>query len=299
MPVDYFSTPQAAGSYSAMVTPFTHQIPPGTVGDALALYDISLRYYVLSLHATRSPYAFHSVGSTIAVSAGAYVAVRGMPKRQAAEDFYLLNKLAKIAPIFYLANQPIQLCYRPSVRVPFGTGSASEKISAQLEASEPFLLYHPQTFSRLGELLSLARSWQADENVESLRQRAPQPLTSLELDRDEPWSCFAAASKQKCSTERLRYNFHSVFDGFRTMRFIHQLRDESLASVPWLQALTPRIGPVGPGATVQTIQTKLIDLERQNLQGIPVGPTLAGRTPNDGKIADISDGPDGPDGPDV
>ena len=44
----------------------------------------------------RSPYAFHTIGSTMAVSANHYAKVRGFPKREAGEDFYLLNKLAKV-----------------------------------------------------------------------------------------------------------------------------------------------------------------------------------------------------------
>lgn len=274
LPEDYFTTPEAAASCSAMLTPFDHQIPPGKMGEALRLYDISLRYYVLALHGAGSPYAFHSVGSTIAVAASAYASARGMPKRQAGEDFYLLNKLAKLAPIFPLDSQAIKLSYRPSVRVPFGTAAGSEKVLEGLESSLPFCLYHPQIFSRIGELMALARSWQCGEDAMALRQRAPHTLARLETDKAEPWSYFTSASKQKCSQQRMHYNFNCVFDGFRTLKLVHYLRDNGLPSQPWRAPLTTGLTTRSSEATAEEIQAQLISCERQRLRGIAVGPTL-------------------------
>jgi hypothetical protein len=78
---------------AAVVFPFWHE-PAGdaVLTRATALYELSLRYYVAGLAWAGSPYAFHTLGSATAVSAAAYAAVRGYPKREAAEDFYLLNK---------------------------------------------------------------------------------------------------------------------------------------------------------------------------------------------------------------
>ena len=46
-----------------------------------------MSYYVAGLAMAGSGYAHHSLGSTIAVHAKSYAAVRGYPKRSAGEDF--------------------------------------------------------------------------------------------------------------------------------------------------------------------------------------------------------------------
>ncbi|MDO9516157.1 MAG: glycosyltransferase family A protein, partial [Syntrophales bacterium] len=63
---------------------------------AICCYELFLRYYVLGLRYAGSPYAFHSIGSTMVCTAEGYATVRGMNKRRAGEDFYFLDKLAKI-----------------------------------------------------------------------------------------------------------------------------------------------------------------------------------------------------------
>ncbi|NQU04286.1 MAG: hypothetical protein HQ589_09075, partial [Syntrophaceae bacterium] len=63
---------------------------------AIICYEIFLRYYVMGLEYAGSRYAFHSIGSTMAFTAGGYATVRGMNRRKAGEDFYFLNKMAKV-----------------------------------------------------------------------------------------------------------------------------------------------------------------------------------------------------------
>ena len=93
LPEDYFSRLAILEpDCSAAIFPFWHE-PNGEsrVDRAAALYEIRLRYIQRGLQWAHSPYAFHAVGSTMAVHALSYAQVRGVPKRQAAEDFYLLG----------------------------------------------------------------------------------------------------------------------------------------------------------------------------------------------------------------
>ena len=64
------------------------------------------------------------------INAEHYAQSAGFPKLAAGEDFYLLNKLAKIGKIIPLKiiNQPIYIQARISNRTPFGTGPALDKI---------------------------------------------------------------------------------------------------------------------------------------------------------------------------
>ena len=69
--------------------------------------NLSLRYYVAGMKYARSHLThFHTIGSTMAVRASYYAKVRGFPKREAGEDFYLLNKLAKVGTVLELEASP-------------------------------------------------------------------------------------------------------------------------------------------------------------------------------------------------
>ena len=98
----------------AAVFPFLHV--PGTapaIDRATTLYELRLHQYVLGLEYAASPYAHHTLGSCLAVKADAYAQVRGFPKRAGAEDFYLLNKLAKLGAIARTQGQSIAVAVAP------------------------------------------------------------------------------------------------------------------------------------------------------------------------------------------
>ncbi|GIR63469.1 MAG: hypothetical protein CM15mP68_1350 [Pseudomonadota bacterium] len=61
-----------------------------------------------------SAYAYPTLGSTISVHAQSYARVRGYPKRNAGEDFYLLNKLNKLHPVQVLQQPVIEVQARLS-----------------------------------------------------------------------------------------------------------------------------------------------------------------------------------------
>ncbi|MCB9709362.1 MAG: hypothetical protein H6714_11290 [Myxococcales bacterium] len=113
-------------------------------------YEVSLRYLVLGLAYAGSPYAHHTIGSTLIISRSHYTKVRGFPKREAGEDYYMLNKLAKVGRILRLSGPPLTLSGRDSDRVPFGTGPAVGRLRHRPD--EP-LVYHPMIFTKLREHL--------------------------------------------------------------------------------------------------------------------------------------------------
>ena len=142
LPTDYFEAAASNASDAALVYPFRHV---DATREALE-YEVSLRYYVAGLRFAGSPYAFHTIGSTLAVHATAYARVRGFPKRLAAEDFYLLNKLAKVGTIRSLDGEPIRLSARTSNRTPFGTGRALERARGRARDLAPLRVYHTDVF---------------------------------------------------------------------------------------------------------------------------------------------------------
>ena len=111
--------PDSRRGPAALVYDFRHAIDDTRdAGKAILEYEIFLRYYVLGLRSAGSVHAYHTIGSTLAVDARAYAQVRGFPKREAAEDFHLLAKLAKVGPVEPLRGEPIVLSGRESERVP-------------------------------------------------------------------------------------------------------------------------------------------------------------------------------------
>lgn len=250
LPDDYFSTgfsdehsSKESTQTAALIYPYQHISPEGG-SDILAtrLYEFSLHYYVAGLQWAGSPYAYQTLGSTIAVHYQHYARVRGFPKRSAAEDFYLLNKLAKTGKIVSLKSPVIKLLARESERVPFGTGPAVKAL-AECDSVFDLPLYHPQTFTYLKAFLNWAKALcQEDHFNGDLVLAIPAPTLSSELDSSLLLviceqiglpSALTHCFEQGQTAEKRLQHFHTWFDAFRTLKFIHTVRDKRLASITY------------------------------------------------------------------
>ncbi|MEL7304343.1 MAG: hypothetical protein AAGJ56_00825 [Myxococcota bacterium] len=239
LPCDYFD--RTGLDAAAAIFPFQHRAVSGSPDDAIFAYEIELRYLVLGLRVAGSPYAFHNIGSTIAVDGHAYAAVRGVPKRAAAEDFYLLNKLAKIGPVVTLGGAPIRLSGRVSQRVPFGTGAAMAKMRAAGTTPEQRVLYHPDVFVALKALMNtIARCAESEHDPEEVLR---SELGCLYSDFGQPviesgaLSTIRDARRRTSGASRIARRIHTEFDAFRTIKLLHRWRDTSRASIPLRDAL--------------------------------------------------------------
>jgi hypothetical protein len=257
LPATYFSCcnvlPGTGSRYAVLVYPFSHceshdRADAGEVFLATRLYELSLRYYVAGMKFARSPYAFHTIGSTMAVRALHYARVRGFPKREAGEDFYLLNKLAKVGSVLELVQGPgidaIEIASRRSDRVPFGTGAAVNKITAMEDPFAGFRFYDPTVFGLLKLWLqSWPNIWQTgsaslDIDVLSAQAEDQQPihlrqalLDCLQTLKTE--QALAHAFKQSSDLDQFSRQLHTWFDAFRTLKLVHALRDRALPSVSY------------------------------------------------------------------
>ena len=144
------------GNASATTLPFIH-LPTNDqeLSEATLLYELRLHHYVLQLMAINSSYAFHTLGSACAFNAEAYAAVRGMPLRSAAEDFYILNKLAKVAPVHRATGPMVTIEARTSSRVPFGTGPAVQKLTESAVPTDEPIFYDARCFETLSRVHEL------------------------------------------------------------------------------------------------------------------------------------------------
>lgn len=230
LPEDYFSLPALPEESSAVVYPFTHRAEPG-FEQAMRLYEFKLHYYVNGLQWAGSPYAYHTIGSTLAVCPKAYAQARGVPRRAGGEDFYLLNKLAKLGPVMSLQAPQLEICGRPSERVPFGTGPALGAIRNMDDALEQYGFYHPACFEALQLVLRVACAWsETPGNAATFRAMLSEHAKDENL-AERIWLCLSSLKSARffkhIQTQRPKntlQHFHHWFDAFLTLKFIHALR---------------------------------------------------------------------------
>lgn len=252
LPKDYFQRVAGrAGEAVAATYPFLHVAGADPVCNAATmLYELRLHHYVLGLEFAASPYAFHTLGSCLAVRAEAYAKVRGFPQRAGGEDFYLLNKLRKLGPVERLQGSCIELASRQSHRVPFGTGPAVARIADTVES--PALFYHPLCFLALRALLTVVEQ-DAPKAPEDLPSRLQEQGLHPELSRQCGMTLESmgwAAAVEHCERQGKNHSsflrhFHQWFDAFRSLKFIHALRDTGLPqqTLAALDSLDPMLWP--------------------------------------------------------
>jgi hypothetical protein len=220
---------------AACLYPFRHRIGPDALGTATAFYEASIRHYAAGLHWAGSPYAFATLGSTIAVDAEAYAGVRGFPRRNGGEDFYLLDKLAKLGAIHELPGPEIELAARESQRVPFGTGPAVARILAAGEIHGQALFRHPQAFAELRRWLALFPELrERDPGAADLAPETREALAAQGVDQ-----ALAHARDHAAEAAGFARHLHTWFDGLRTLRLLNALR----ARWPDVDAETAARGP--------------------------------------------------------
>jgi len=116
--------------------------------DAVALYELYLRYFINAQKLIGTRYAFQTVGSSFAVRAKHYAMVNGMSLKKAGEDFYFLQKLIALGEFSQLNTTCVYPSSRISNRVGFGTGPAVADIVKEGEKK----VYNLKSFVEIKKL---------------------------------------------------------------------------------------------------------------------------------------------------
>ncbi|MBL1214396.1 MAG: hypothetical protein HND52_13650 [Ignavibacteriae bacterium] len=203
---------------------------------AIICYEIFLRYYLLGLKTADSPYAFFTIGSTMFCDVESYVKIGGMNKRKAAEDFYFMEKLAKITKIEVIENAWVYPSGRGSWRVPFGTG---QRVNRFLEGThEEYTLYSIKSFLVLKDWLKIFMNGEvlkADEylnEAKKIKKELHQFLIKNNFEKS--WNKILANSQNEKQINKQKIIW---FDGFRTLKLIHYLRDTCFKNEPMFSQL--------------------------------------------------------------
>ncbi len=225
------------------------------VYEAIAAYELHLRYYIQAQRYAGFPMAFHTVGSSMAVRCQAYQEQGGMNRRQAGEDFYFLHKFTAHPHFGELKDTCVYPSPRPSERVPFGTGRAVGELLKK-PATE-YRTYALQTFEDLRIWFQQAPLlWQHDWSELDL----PEAMMAFLAQTRAP-EALAQVRANTASETGFRKRFFAWFDAFMVMKFAHFARDRFYPNAPIAEAARNLLGKLqhdGSGSSTNKLQELLM-----------------------------------------
>lgn len=191
-----------------------------TIYNAVALYELHLRYYFQGLRYAGFPYVFHTVGSAIAVKALTYVQAGGMNRKQAGEDFYFIQKLIPAGGYFNLISTTVYPSPRPSLRVPFGTGSAVARIIE--DDNHTLLTYNTLAFEELRSFFSAIEKYYYSTN-EELKEHfnSLPPGLRLFINEKEWYSKLVEIKNNTSGLKSFQKRFYGWFNMFRIVKYLN------------------------------------------------------------------------------
>lgn len=222
-------------------------------------YELHLRYYVDGLKYAGFPYAFQTIGSSMAVRSSAYQKQGGMNRRKAGEDFYFLHKIIPLGNFKELNTTKIIPSPRRSDRVPFGTGRA---IGAWLdEGKVECLSYNHQIYKDLKQLFSLVGEMYETETAETAWSDLPVTIQQF-VPLEEFIAQISEFKTQANSLTIFLKRFYQWFDGFKVLKFVHFARDEFHPNIPIAEGVNWLFETMGMDAKDWDLRRKLVELRR-------------------------------------
>ena len=222
--------------------------------DAITHYELFLRYYLWGLRYAAYPYAYHTIGSSMAVRSNTYKSQGGMNKRKAGEDFYFLHKLIPLGGFGEINDTTVYPSARPSDRVPFGTGRAIKNWRSG--DTRYRYTYDPAIFDELKTFqLELLEGYSRSFN--ELRTRLSKPNISF-LDTLDFEKVLREINENSSTSSNYKKRFLRWFDGFRVLKMVHYLRDNHYPNVELIEAATTMLLRLGKEINVPNAQKLLI-----------------------------------------
>ena len=196
---------------TAVAVPYYHPLTHDEAANrAILRYEIYMRNCLLNLYRIDCPYNFTAIGSAIAVKISALLKINGITPMKSGEDFYLLQKLRKMAPISNWNDEMVYPAARFSDRVFFGTGPAMIKGSEGQWESYP--IYHYSLFDEVKKTYDLIdRLYTEDLSTPFIEFLKEQFKT------DDLWGPLRQNVKDLA---HFRHAFHEKADGLRVLQFL-------------------------------------------------------------------------------
>ncbi|MEZ4883520.1 MAG: glycosyltransferase [Chitinophagales bacterium] len=196
------------------------------VYQAIVQYELHLRYYIEAQKWAGFPYAYQTIGSSMAVRSNAYRQQGGMNRRKAGEDFYFLHKFTPLGHFSELNTTCVIPSPRISDRVPFGTGKAIADILQQSNSSPIYQTYHFQSFVDLKFFfLQLTKYYEVDSSqFSSLMKELPKSIFNfaLQINFNKKLNEIRNNTSNYCT---FHTRFFKWFNAFMVMKYVHFARD--------------------------------------------------------------------------
>ncbi|UII24220.1 glycosyltransferase [Fulvivirga ligni] len=194
---------------------------------AIIDYELFLRYYVNALRYAGFPYAFETIGSSMAVRSNAYQKQGGMNKRKAGEDFYFLHKIIPMGHFGEINSTKVMPSPRQSDRVPFGTGKA---VNDWLREGQ-LLTYDVQIFDELKQFLDIVPKLYSEPLITPLIATMPASISSFLADNNFEEELDRIKKHSKTYDTFIKQFYH-WFDGFKVLKYVHYARDHHYPNLP-------------------------------------------------------------------
>lgn len=202
---------------------FEHNLDIATNKEAIVLYELFLRYYIQGLRLAGYPWAYHTIGSAMAVRLGIYNKQGGMNRRKAGEDFYLLNKIIPLGGFTEVNTTVVYPSSRRSARVPFGTGRAMLEWDKNPEKLH--YTYHPGIFHDLKTVFDAISK--AEKIKSDLLPSKDWPAHLLKsMDEMDLWKKYENACENSSNINARYQRLWRSLDLFTVRKWVHWLRDE-------------------------------------------------------------------------
>ena len=216
-------------------------------------YELHLRYYKNGLEYAKLPFAFHTIGSSMAVKALAYCKQGGMNRRKAGEDFYFLQKFIDVGTLTELKSTTVIPSPRPSHRVPFGTGRAiQEMIDHEREIQNSYAF---DCFEVLKACF---------KNVSHFyKSSKPAHEILIAFVGAQQWEDkLIEIRRQSTSKDRFEKRFFQWFNAFQTLKFIHFLRDNYFDNNPLEIEVPKLLEKIGVTSSRNSLLNKLREIDK-------------------------------------
>lgn len=249
------------GLHSAVIE-YEHQYEDDSPeAEAIICYEIFLRFHRLGLMFANSYYDYHTIGSTIVCDVESYVRAGGMNKKKAGEDYYFLEKLAKLDKIFTITEPLVYPSARKSWRVPFGTG---QRIIRHLsKKQDEYVAYNPKSFLVLKRWLEFYLLPEAVDAGHILSEAGKIDInlkTFLSLNHfDKDWNRIL---RNNFSAKEILKQKIYWFDAFKTLKLIHFLRDNTFPNSNLFDAVDTLLKWMGINNEIKR-NAKIPDIQTQ------------------------------------
>lgn len=223
--------PKAQGASIYFEHPLNGKYEP-CIYEGIIKYELFLRYYCNALRWAGHPFAFQTVGSSMAVKSKIYQKQGGMNKRKAGEDFYFLEKIIPLGNYIEINTTKVIPSPRESGRVPFGTGRA---ITEWVNTKE-YDTYNFKCFIDLKEVLDSHTSIYYSNDIEGIYAQYPSSFKKY-VSEEAFVKKIMELKENSSNLKTYRDRFFKWFNLFMVLKYIHFCRDHFYKNVSVYEAI--------------------------------------------------------------